>query len=77
MSSHYLVGPARSVKFPVKVHIAATTIAFSSPTITKEAKQSTFGVHSVSVLALTLGIGFVMCEHAGVCVCLRREIHQK
>lgn len=49
---------------------------FSSPTLTKEALHSTSGVHGVSTLALTLGIGF-MCEHAGFCVCLRREIHQK
>lgn len=42
----------------------------------KEALHSTSGEYGVSVLALTLGIGF-MCEHAGVWVCLRREIHQK
>ena len=36
------------------------------PTTTKETLLSTSGVQGVSVLALTLGIGFVMCEHAGV-----------
>ena len=77
-------GAARRVKFPVKVHAAAATICFFfAHEHKKEARRSTSGVHGVSALALTLGIGF-MCEHAEVfflcvcvCVCLRREIHQK
>ncbi len=73
--SRFLVGPARGVQFPVKVHTAAT-ITFLRPQWQKEMLHSTSGVHGVSILALTLGIGF-MCERAGFCVCLRTEIHQK
>lgn len=44
----------------------SNNLLFSSPTNTKKKHGAvTSGVHGVSALALTLGIGF-MCEHAGV-----------